>query len=1136
MINTTLNEIVFNSNGESMHDSIRECLVKTAYGLLDMFGLQEQIEHISTKTSKEGLYSKLVIQHTLPNKHLIFDAKYVENAFLLYQLRPSDDHKKLVYKFIGVEETDVEFRVGYIRGLYVGIGPFLIALHGVGAITLPVSFNWPRPRNVDLKRLDTGKPFASELIAFIRTLEPQSDDIPDPAFSSVGAVRKRREFVSSLGTKLLLATGWNSVQDANPKDLARIRAAHGSIESDYSAPLPFFDIVDVLWRKYGETINLTPESFAATLKDNVFRPLRSALINQQIELGIDSGAAVSIETLMRRQPSEASPSVLRKFDSLPGLKIDFKSISKTWLTIEESFIRGVKLENKKALVAAIGWLNVYLFLYLPYWFAENPETSVKFPDSPSLLLSGVFITKLVEIEGPTPITFMEMMDALQQSRKWVGNSFYAVLKLVEKFFDFIERKSDALPGSKGFKQPLGPEDFPKTSSKRNTEKRPIERRLFGVTLGLTEALIAYSDVVTDRILDGELDSLAFQAKISRFGRVIDTFQVANDLGYIPVLFYRGKTIPLRIIPNCLSFTEKHKLKGFSPEVQIPRPHALNQIFVALHTGLRHNHIQWLDARSFDRSAVDDDTEFCLLHVNTDKHKSKPWDAHVSWCVIERLRQQRLWRELFDEPSFLCERWYNNNPKTKWAPILPLFSFATDGRPHSDGVYERVWGALLGSVQGLLTELGESPNLPLKSHGSWLPRIGMLEPPGVEYNDPNAIEKRKKAGRKKYVVDGEEGVKKLFVPLGFKTPMTPHSTRVSVVQQFMTYLPAEHIGRFITGQTTRTVYYYYHPDAEDLKKEGLHQAMSLRELSNSAFDSLVKVDGVRGNRVSADDPNSSLAIGLRENLNETLEAFGCVSLALADTEASGLVVLRTNGAVDAVLNKTEICPYGNRCPSDVIRLLGGPNRCGLCPYAVRAVDHLPAVAAKSKQMLEKLADKQCRLDLELQTEPRRFSNDELDALERECADLAAEATGWQLSEEVLYHTVQRIKEGQDLRRWVVQKPDIVLKDLLRIRVPDNITAYTLARLQECIAFPTMESPQVRARFDLLRRQLLARGGKVSEALSPVIPVNPAEECAGLLRIVVESHRLGYHDIVSILEGDRNLTNLPNRKSLMLTDGE
>lgn len=194
MINTTLDEIVFNHNGEVLNKAIRECLRKTAIGLLEVYRLSERnLENVSTKTEKHGLYSKLVLLHVLKDEDFVFDEDYVRVAFLLYKLRVNDDHKKLVYKFLISEEENFAFRAGYIRGLSTGIGPFLIALHSSGSITLPISFNWPRPRQGGIKGLDIGKPYTSELLAFIRSLESQGTDIPDQAFSSVGTLKSRRE-------------------------------------------------------------------------------------------------------------------------------------------------------------------------------------------------------------------------------------------------------------------------------------------------------------------------------------------------------------------------------------------------------------------------------------------------------------------------------------------------------------------------------------------------------------------------------------------------------------------------------------------------------------------------------------------------------------------------------------------------------------------------------------------------------------------------------------------------------------------------------------------------------------------------------------------------------------------------------
>jgi hypothetical protein len=71
---------------------------------------------------------------------------------------------------------------------------------------------------------------------------------------------------------------------------------------------------------------------------------------------------------------------------------------------------------------------------------------------------------------------------------------------------------------------------------------------------------------------------------------------------------------------------------------------------------------------------------------------------------------------------------------------------------------------------------------------------------------------------------------------------------------------------------------------------------------------------------------------------------------------------------------------------------------------------------------------------------------------------------------------------------------------------------------------------------MRRQLLARSGRLNEALDFHIPSNPAMECAGLLRTIVESHNLDFSDVVEALEGDNHLMSLPQRDTPLLTGGD
>jgi hypothetical protein len=192
--------------------------------------------------------------------------------------------------------------------------------------------------------------------------------------------------------------------------------------------------------------------------------------------------------------------------------------------------------------------------------------------------------------------------------------------------------------------------------------------------------------------------------------------------------------------------------------------------------------------------------------------------------------------------------------------------------------------------------------------------------------------------------------------------------------------------------------------------------------------------------------------------------------------------------------------------------------------MRCIDHLPAIHAKQRQLSEQVDTLEASIELERSTVGGRRSEDEIELLEQEAADLCEELAGWILNGEVLEGERKRIAEGEDARRWIVQKPEIIEKKLQRCVAPNCQTAYLLARLGECLQYPTMENEEVRARFDLLRRRLLCERGNLQEALALNVPPDPASECAGILRWIVDSCGLSLAQVAELLDG-AHLSRLP-----------
>ncbi len=1123
MVNLTANTVVFNKDGIELETAICAALQTAVDAVLQTYGYQDlNLDLVTTKTHIQAAFAKFVVQRVLIANPRELNREYVSTVFDAYGMKTGQLTEAQFARVMACAASGpLAYKASYAKSIRPGLGLFLLALHSSGAITLPASFSWPSVRQEGTSwslRREVGGLVCSELLGFIRRLDSRTDVLPHDAFKAVGGDRKRKEWFLTYATKLLLATGWQRPEDVNITDLLAIKASEKEIGSGEALPLAFKALLDVLRHAYGDRVSLTTEEWAAALRNQLGSRSRITTPRALKQLGKAAPRSDHelLDELLDIEAAWGLPERLKTLSKLPGLEVDLTSMTERWLQLEELYIDKTPRESYKPIRTAFSWWNVYLFHYLPYWFARNPDTSLKFPATPSLLLTSIFVSRLVPLDTEVPFTFIEFMNAHSEHRGWTNNGYYGTLLQLGEFFKFIERYSEELPGCEGFRQPLGKHDNPRTSRPKATSKRPVPRRLFSVYLDYHEALIAHHHAVTERVLAGKLN-FDDKRRLVANKEVVDTFATASIVGFVPVLFTKTKTIPLQFIPNVLDFAFR-KLKD-GRTVEIPHPHGLLQNLVALHTGIRHNHLQWLDRDRFDEEVDEDSTDFALLFVNTDKKKLEPWTPHVSMRVIELLRSQREWADLLDEPGFNTKHYYNNNAKTKWPKFRPLFAHLKDGRPHTDNHYYNVWQQVLCGLQGLVSEL--------KEYGRVKPLLHLL-PPSLRANDADLATKLAEYGKR--FGAGES------CPLNIMSDITPHSARVAVVSQYFTFLPTDLIGKFITGQSPGVVAYYVHLDKEALEAEQVHQAAKLREQAmRGAFEPVMSGNAAGSSFIHADHVNSNLVRSLRTNLEETLVSYGCISIAFTEKSVHGIDILRETRAENAVANKTEICPYGNSCPSEIIRELRGMRRCSLCAYAVRSIDHLPAVVAMKHQQAEMLDDLERRLSADASTLSSKYTAEELDRLEEERTRLGVEVAGWKLNEEVLGLALQRIARGQDTRRWVVQRPEIIERDLTRVVAPSSMTAYVLSRLGECIAYPTLESPQIRARFDLLRRELLARAGNLRDAFSNEVPIDPAAECAGLLRSVVAANRISPAQLVELLEQDSHLRNLPST-SLQLLGNE
>ena len=1118
MINTTLDRIVFNVTGPDLSRKVRSALALAAKTHLKLAGLEGvSLDSIGTKRFIQGTFGKFVNGRVLRDRGRQFDEEYVQRALDAYKTFTGYLSKELFDTLMVADEHGpYSYKRSYANSLKPGLGLFLIALHSEGVITLPYDFSWPwLTIPGGRRRMEIGRYVASELLGFIRNLCFHDEWSKHPAFDAIGPEKKRREWFLAYATRLITVCGWHKPEDINTSDMLAIKATERELGGRVTIPYPYKALLDVLNSAFPGRISVNANDWAKACKASSRIERDKEAIYEALSHLFGQGSRNDVDLLEGLADMEAHWGKfdrLEEIDQLPGLNVGLKTLSETWLRVERLFMSKIRRESLKGQNRALGWWNNYLFYYLPYWFDRNPGSSLRFPSTPALLKKTAFVSRLTQ-EEETPITFVEFINAQASKREWKNNVLYAVLRSLQVFFFFIEAHSDDIPGCKGFVQPLDSYDYPRTSRSRGTSKIPIPRRFFGVLLNYYEALIAHHAVVLQGVVSGAIGEDDLQRLITN-QNVIDTFSTSDIVGFVPILIVQNQVIPLQVIPNVLDL-HKRQVRG-GRTLMLPHPHGLHQNLVALHTGLRHNHIQWLDMDSFDMYVKDGETEFSTLYVNTDKQKSEPWSAHVNFRVIEILRAQKAWHSLIENPAFDKEIFYNENPDTKWPKIRPLFAYSNSGTPHPDVRYSKVWKNVLGGLQGLmpkLRELGYSHKL-----------VGLL-PPKFFPDTPDLKNKLIEYGA-------------TFTRIGDSCPLrvhalsTPHASRATVVMEYIPFLPADMIGKYITGQTAATVAYYTRLDSQSMEREKVHQVARLREaVINGATEPITNSSQRSTGFVHADSVNSRLAQSLRSNIEATIREHGGVSMTYNEKRKLGVNLLRERGIANVAFNKTEVCPYDNRCPSDIVKELRGERRCSLCPYAVRFIDHLPAILAQKRQLIEAIEDIEQSIDADKKTLNSKYTAAELQEREDERANLCEDLSGWVLNEEVLEVMRQRISSGQDTRRWTVQKPEIIERDLQRIAVQTSEHEYLLARLGECIAFPTMESPQIRARFDLLRRELLARTGRVKEAFSSVA-TDATLECAGMIKAIVESHNIKVSQVVEILESDAHMVSFPKNENLRL----
>lgn len=1050
---------------------------------------------------------EMIKEWLIPNWNTVFTERFCNEIVALNSVSgyPSEQEMKNLFLIPGFEafgQSNRQYST-HIKWLSV----FLLALRAKRAVVLPFRFSCPvgMGESADgIRRIDLGAEFHGRLLNSTR------DGRPYDGFTA--SVQSQGV---SYCSKLLLATGWIDTPDVNHRDLSDLWKANqqttisgGSTHPPWKMMLSRFNID---FDDFPISIQLFEKEIKAIVKQirqSSMPKQRKSRCRPDSNIKFETvGVSSDIEQILTTFASASTPLV--SFYADEAAKTECVAVlgaadtinSRTWIALETAYVAKIRRENYKGIRRALGLLNLYLFGYLWNWHRETTDAVFAFPSSPELIKTGFHVSRLlIDKYKNAPITLMEFLGLIAKRKEWAAETLYADIKHLEGFFDFLELHSEELPACSGFKQPINAHDFPRVARSIGTNKGLIPRKTFGFLLAYIDSLADFVHKLWEMAIRENLNKSMFPWDEGKC-LVIDLDSHPKLAAIAPSFKWNGTDIKIRHVPNILRFAKFQTIvDGKTVSRLLPRPHSLHHIIVALQTGLRGNHIQWLDADTYGNFA-DRNADFTRLLVNTDKVKTSAWTPYVAKRVVEILDRQKKWRDAIAEPGFERDIHYNGNERTKWGSFRPLFSCNQSGTPHGDGSYVDDWKILIAHAQ-----------VAMIANGFDCPVMARLRPKGVAFEGSDIASKLVAAGKSDDI----------FIPLTWATNTTPHSARVSVVSHFITALPADLIGKFITGQTPAVVGHYVKLDPDQLANLSREQRTGIeREMHQQAFNRLFDPEH-QGDLIDA-GPRSSLAKSFSKAPAETLSRFGCVSLQGSTDMKTGMQVCSEAVPQNVAFNKTEICPHGNHCPPEVVRELKSSSRCGLCPRAIRSVDHLPAVAAKCKQVYESLSS----LETKMNSLDSRLHMEDLESMETSRQLLCEELVGWLVAQEVLESVRQGMAgmiRDEDDTKWIAHAPEIIQRELSRIDIKSNETEYVMSRMPECLAYPSLEGPEIRARFDLLRRKLAAGLGDFKTAFDLVQIPNPAATCAGLLKNLAAANDIDYSALAGYLESKSHLQGL------------
>ncbi|WP_288367800.1 hypothetical protein [uncultured Marinobacter sp.] len=1025
---------------------------------------------------------------------------------------------------------------GYFRGIKLGLQLFFMNLWRRKAILLPYEFNLPQTHW--MMKEDYRELFLSPVSAYVRSFNHKFGG-NESSFFREKKKDKALRMLSAYWVKMTLGTTWYEPEDISLDEARTIAKENNASKSKKTgsgyttSALSMTSLVRTLLERFGDRIPFSASDYASATQDDFKRAMWDRYATGDLEYDV-----------LRQAPKALSPSEKLRFglgeifDSIEALgeeelfakmnDLTIKNLSSdyfidvylevspaeyhepatVWFGLVETWLKHKRYSRNDQFAGAVGFLFLYMFVYLPWWYRKNRSASKlpQYPSNPNLMNGAIFMASLIRESFELPLDYVSFMEKVSDKRRWANTTHYSVMQPIVSFFRWLHGKKHRLPDAERFELPIDHDDLPQIGGRTQSSKNPMQRRLFKLFIAYCYAMNDLQEQLMEIVERGDLDPTL----LGGVGTYIKFSQTECNRGIEEQADQPNKVLDLsRYNVKCPTVRvgdEEYSVSGFyrfffhkkfrvsdTEEKLLIFPGDLRVCQLMLETGIRAQHLRWLDVDTFDMKVnyhVNDEYLHPLL-VNTDKIKKQPWISVVSSTVIKICAEQRLWRKKVLNPMFHERVYYNGNKNSVHGTIKPLFAYnPKSGKPSQN--YENTWTALQFGFQEFLRE----------NHISSEPLV-KVKPVGHAFHQSVSSES--------VTVDDNDG--KPFCPVTYAKRSTPHSARNSVVNEKVRYLPHHIVGEFITGQHERLVYYYNLRDSEDHYADQAMQWVDRDQGPRFPQDN-EELDQIM---TPADAVGSTMAEGIKENPKQAIEAYGLISIKLiTDKDGNiedGVDLLRAQKSLALAVNPTHFCPFDNKCPQEIVEELGDFQPCAICPYAISGINHLPAISAAKDAMYEQFIEEKENLSTMRNKRPEAL--DTIAELENRCSQLAIYAAGWEYREKEIFSKVEGIKKGFDDGLYTVGKPEFISNLLERRSTKtSDIASYIVKRLRDCTAFPLTETKTINAKFEMTRRKMLA--AKDPSTLFDFAPCpKPVAELYSLIHSFKELHNINDETIRMII---------------------